>query len=289
MARMSFDDDNSDTVSAPKKDTDPPAPPSGERSATPAPFAPALREPAQNAIDTEWFRGRISDRRTSARQLAFQMKIDPAAMSLMLRGKRKMTVLEAAELAELLGADLEEVMRRAGAAVMGGLRTPEQIRDLSRSRAAANQRVARPMAPRGPDSDAVMAHIAAEPGARLADGTTVEVRGWVDGHGVVHFEPAKGPGVVERPPGVPAGSVALRLQTEDLWDGWLAFYRPADSVTIDAVGQMCVVELESGETRLRFVSRDYEPGKWAIGGALWEREEGVVLRSASPVLWLKQR
>jgi len=65
-------------------------------------------------IDTKWFQERIRDKRTSQRQLAFKMGLDPAAMSLLLNGKRGMNVHEAATLAVLLGQPLHEVLTRAG-------------------------------------------------------------------------------------------------------------------------------------------------------------------------------
>lgn len=225
-------------------------------------------------IDTAWFKNAIRARETSQRQVAFKMGLDPAGMSLLLRGHRKMSVAEAAELAELLGKPLEEVIARAGgsAHLVGNLRTPSQIAAVG----GAN------VPPRpSPDSGTVLGHVLAA--------TNIEVVGWIDGRGTVHKERAAGPGHVERPPGVPAGSVALRLQSQDMWDGWIVFFRPGRGVGAEAVGQMCVIEREDGATQLRFVSRGYEQGKWNVGGGLWDREDDVALRSASPVLWMKQR
>ena len=44
------------------------------------------------------------------------MGLDPAAVSLMLRGKRKMSAAEAAEIARLLNVSVEEVLLHAGSA-----------------------------------------------------------------------------------------------------------------------------------------------------------------------------
>lgn len=228
-------------------------------------------------IDTAWFKGAISDAKTSQRQLAIKMKLDPAAMSLMLNGFRKMSVAEASEIAELLGKPLEDVIRRAGGSghLAGQLRTPSEIAAMGGARLAASPRP-------GPDSDAVMRHMDAAAGA-------VDVVGWVDSAGVVHRERPIGPSSVDRPPGVPQGSVALRMLSQDMWDGWLVFYKPGAGVGADAVGQMCVVERADGVVLLRFVSHGYEAGKWTLGGGLWPREDGVELVSAAPVLWMKQR
>ena len=65
-------------------------------------------------IDTRWFQDRLSDVRLSQRKLARQMSLDPAAVSLMIRGKRKMSAAEAAEIARFLGVSVTEVLVRAG-------------------------------------------------------------------------------------------------------------------------------------------------------------------------------
>lgn len=75
-------------------------------------------------IDTGWFQGRLADKRLSQRQLAKRMGLDPAAVSLMLRGKRKMSAAEAADIAVLLGVSADEVLLHAGSVpVMPSLRS----------------------------------------------------------------------------------------------------------------------------------------------------------------------
>jgi hypothetical protein len=65
-------------------------------------------------MNTQWFRGRMADRKISQRGLAKMLELDPAAVSLMLRGKRRMTPHEAHQLSVILGTPLNEVMRHAG-------------------------------------------------------------------------------------------------------------------------------------------------------------------------------
>lgn len=65
-------------------------------------------------IQTRWFQDRLADKGLSQRALARMMRMDAGAMSLMLRGKRKMSVEEAQEVARLLGVGVEEVVTRAG-------------------------------------------------------------------------------------------------------------------------------------------------------------------------------
>jgi transcriptional regulator with XRE-family HTH domain len=72
---------------------------------------------SNRSVNEKWFRDRITDRGTSARQVAHQMGLDPAAMSLMLRGKRGMSPQEAADLSQILGVSYEDVLKHAGIAL----------------------------------------------------------------------------------------------------------------------------------------------------------------------------
>lgn len=65
-------------------------------------------------VNTRWFRDRLADQRMSQRALARAMGLDPAAVSLTLRGKREMKIAEAAAIARLLGVPADEVMEHAG-------------------------------------------------------------------------------------------------------------------------------------------------------------------------------
>lgn len=66
------------------------------------------------AIDTQWFLDRLAERKLSQRGLAKLMGVDPSAISLMFRNKRRMTIEEAAQIAVLLNASTGEVLRAAG-------------------------------------------------------------------------------------------------------------------------------------------------------------------------------
>lgn len=73
-------------------------------------------------MDTQWFKGRLADKQLSQRRLAKLMNLDPAAISLMLRAKRRMTPHEAHQISQILGAPLNEVMRAAGIEVTEDVR-----------------------------------------------------------------------------------------------------------------------------------------------------------------------
>ncbi|MFO0204006.1 MAG: helix-turn-helix domain-containing protein [Alphaproteobacteria bacterium] len=65
-------------------------------------------------MNTLWFRERLQDKHLSQRKLAKMLDIDPAAVSLMFRGRRKMTPHDAHQISVILGVPLNEVMRNAG-------------------------------------------------------------------------------------------------------------------------------------------------------------------------------
>lgn len=67
-----------------------------------------------SSVNTEWFRQRLAERKMSQRGLARALELDPAAVSLMLRGKREMKMDEAAAIADILGASAGEVMIHTG-------------------------------------------------------------------------------------------------------------------------------------------------------------------------------
>lgn len=193
-------------------------------------------------VNTAWFRAKLEDKRLSQRQLARMVGMDASAMSLMLRGKRGMSVEEAGSVARVLGVATEEVIRQAGV-------------NVTVHKSESNVRVA----------------------------------GWIDGHGQVHEGKALGPAVVAAPPNISGEDcAALRIQSGDHLDGWVVYYRPGRVVSLEVLGQMCIVELPDGRKLMRSVQRGYEPGFYTIFGWLNEARENVRLVSAAPVLWMKQ-
>lgn len=80
--------------------------------------AKTIREDADAAraaaINTRWFKERMADRHLTQRKVAKSLELDPAAISLLLRGQRRLQMDEAAEMAQLLGVPLNEVLVAAG-------------------------------------------------------------------------------------------------------------------------------------------------------------------------------
>jgi transcriptional regulator with XRE-family HTH domain len=73
-------------------------------------------------MNTDFFSQLLSARKLSQRGLAKLMDLDPGAVSLMLRGKRKMTNAEAHQLSTILGVGITEVLRQAGIEVRDDVR-----------------------------------------------------------------------------------------------------------------------------------------------------------------------
>lgn len=73
-------------------------------------------------VDREWFRDRLANIKMSQRKLAAHLDLDPAAVSLMLRGDRKITSSEAQRIADLFTVPVTEILRRAGIDVRDDVR-----------------------------------------------------------------------------------------------------------------------------------------------------------------------
>lgn len=73
-------------------------------------------------INQEWFKERLRQLKISQRQLAKKMGLDPASMSYMLSGKRRMSMEEAKTIAGHLLVPVTEVMRQAGIEVQDDVR-----------------------------------------------------------------------------------------------------------------------------------------------------------------------
>ena len=68
----------------------------------------------ERRMNTLFFKNRLRDRDISQRKLAQLLKLDPAAITLMFRGERRMQPSEAKVIAELLGLPITQVLREAG-------------------------------------------------------------------------------------------------------------------------------------------------------------------------------
>lgn len=77
-------------------------------------MAEAKGERANMRVKTEWFLTMLRQKQISQRKLAKEMGLDPAAVSLMLHGKRKIQLVEAGRMATIIGVQLNDVLMAAG-------------------------------------------------------------------------------------------------------------------------------------------------------------------------------
>lgn len=114
---------------------------------------------AKAPINTAWFKGQLADKQINQRAIASSLSLDPASVSLMLRGKRRLQLDEAAALANLLGVPLDDVLFHAGIDPEAGAKssTPivgvvDQDGEITMKRPEGPRRVP---APQGLPGDAV--------------------------------------------------------------------------------------------------------------------------------------
>lgn len=224
-------------------------------------------------VDKKWFVDRLKDVGLSQRQAAFKIGIDPAAMSLVLSGGRKMKLEEVRDFSRILKVDADEVMIRAGVLPRKKVVKPA-LRVVGASGTAS-----------GPSGDG-----GSPEGARNSpqEAFGAKVVGWIDGEGLVHQEGLLGPALVSRPSDVAMGCVALRFQSGAM-DGWLAYYDPAGMEPGEGVGLLCVVRKGDGERVLRSIKRGYGKNDFILVKMDGVTTENAEIIEVHPVLWMRQR
>lgn len=202
----------------------------------------------KHPINTLWFQHRLRDLDRSQRALAHHLKLDPSAVSYMLKGHRRMQLHEAVAIADYIKVPLTDVLNHAGlpqklAAVTAGGGVPV-IGSIT------------------PDGRAVEAYpddgempVAPQPGGALSN-TLVAWR----------FDTA--------------------LSGLAVCDGWLAYTVPASGVCPNVAGRLCVVLDVENVSSLAFVMRSLDSQYKLMNFATHELTTAG-LQSAAPVLWLK--
>ncbi len=129
--------------------------------------------------------------------------------------------------------------------------------------------------------------------AAISGNTILEINGWVDGSLIVSFDKKglKGPSIAPNPmPGDTALTV-VRCQTAsspfETMDGSLLYFQNHGIFDPEAFGRLCIVDVQNS-LLVRVIKRGYGPGKHNL--TLPNRvltEEDVLVKNASPVLWMK--
>lgn len=207
-------------------------------------------------INTQWFIERLADAQMSQRGLAKAIQMDAAAVSLMLRGKRRMQINEAAEIARTLHLQLSDVLLHAGlhAGEAAGLVAPTK-------KAATGGR-----------SSMV-------PLAYVIDGTA-------------ELRPIEPESRVELCSDLPPDAVAAQARTAmsplQSMDRWLiAFRRRSTHDPIsESIDRYCVVQLDDGRMTFGYLRPGYTSGRYIIHGTGRDGVE-VAVAWAEPVLIIK--
>lgn len=199
-------------------------------------------------IDDQFFREALRTADKSQREMARFMGLDPAAITLMLQGRRAMQLSEAQQIAEFLGIAVEEVLRHAGLQLSGESGS-------------------------GGAKPAVVPLI----GMIGADG---EIR--LDGKpaGKTVDAPAKLPAEAA------ALRASEDVFPPVVMRGALVYFKPSNVVEPSAIGRLAVVRLGNRSTRLRHVAPGFDFNRFTLTDRQGV-QENVALLAAAPVLWIK--
>lgn len=205
--------------------------------------------PAQKpAFNARWFKDRCRALGITQRVIAEKMKLNPATVTAMFSGDRKIQMNEAVELARLLRTDLDEVLAAAGISSATGVARRGAITIIGWVGADGRVREGGVMGPR----------TAPAPSGE-AGGAQVRV---------LRYQTT----------GTPLGAL----------DGALIYYPETSGVPVDALGRMCVVGVDGGGMMVGTMGRGYVSGTFNLtdmSGRLIA--ESISVNWAGPVIWLK--
>jgi transcriptional regulator with XRE-family HTH domain len=203
-------------------------------------------------IDDQFFRDALRAADKSQREMARYMGLDPAAITLMLQGRRALQLIEAQQIAEFLGIAIEDVLRHAGL-------------QLSRDTASGNA------------------------GGKA---TGIPLLGTIGAGGEIKLDSksTESGKAVDGPVKLPADAAALRA-TEDVFApvvmrGALLYFKPTTVVEPSAIGRLAVVRLGNRSLKLRHVAPGFDFDRFTLSDQAGS-QENVALMTATPVLWIK--
>ncbi|MER9003291.1 helix-turn-helix domain-containing protein [Mesorhizobium sp. M0862] len=199
--------------------------------------------------DVDWFRRKLEEHRLSQSGLGRMLKIDKASMSLILGGKRKLKLSDAADMARILGVTVSEIMEHIGVRVDG----------IKPSEAANSQ-----LLPFAGWIDET-AQVQPEPSKRkrMVDiGINVE-------------------------PGSTAWQWRTPQTKMDILDGWIVVSGARREPDDRMIGRGCVVGTKSGEILLRTIRRGYTPGSHTLLGLGIPESAEAEVEWYAPILLMK--
>lgn len=200
--------------------------------------------------DVDWFRRKLEEHRLSQSGLGRMLDIDKSTMSLMLAGKRKLSLAKAADMARLLGVTVSEVMEHMGVRTDGiksGVATSAQmlpfegwIDDSARVQQDGN----------GKRKRMIDIGVNVEPGSTALQWRTPQTK-------------------------------------MDILDGWIVVSGARREPDDRMIGRGCVVGTKSGEILLRTIRRGYTPGSHTLLGLGIPESTEAEVEWYAPILLMK--
>ena len=200
-------------------------------------------------IDDQFFRDALKAADKSQREMARFMGLDPAAITLMLQGRRAMQLSEAQQIAEFLDVAIEQVLRHAGLHLSGDAAV-----------AATSKSTAVPlMGTIGAGGDI---KLDTKPSGKQVDAPT------------------------KLPPETVALRASEDVFAPALMRGALFYFKPSTVVEPSAIGRLAVVRLGNRSLKLRHVAPGFDFDRFTLTDQQGA-QENVGLLAATPVLWIK--
>lgn len=200
-------------------------------------------------VNTRWFQDHCRSRGLTQRFVAKALGVDPATLSMIFKGSRKLRLEEAVVIAELFSVGLDEVLVAAGIS-MGSVKPTAKGLEVGgwvdgEGRLHRGPVKGGRIAPPLPQGEAISGRV-----------------------GVARYQTI--------------GTLIEAL------DGALVYYPVTDRLAVDALGRFCVVGLERGEMVVGTLKRGHVAGTFSVldlGGRVIA--EDVAVEWAAAVIWLK--
>lgn len=199
-------------------------------------------------VNYRWFSERLREKRLTQRALAKLLEMDPSSLSLLLHGKRRMRVEQAAEIARFIGVPVADVMRHGGADV----------------RENASASVVRTV-----------------PVVGWVDGDSKVTLDWSQRDQFFEVN-------ADVPPSAVAIQWRTAQTAAGLYDGWMMVtLPPSEPDPTMMLGKLGMCGLKDGEgTLVRFVRKGYRPGRYNLLSMSAPPMNDVELAWFSPVLMI---
>lgn len=207
-------------------------------------------------INEKWFRERLAERDQSARALARYMDVDPSAISLILRGERRLQLEHVEAMAQFLDEPIEAVLDAAGLPVPALSELGRKVHICGRICRSGRVRLSLDPA------------ILADVGLTWNDLTPPNFQSESI---VVPLKPAPGSIAIEGEEGAP-------------WAKWLFIVtQPGKQIAPEAYGRLALIRHDDEKPAFGTLEQGRLRGQWQVRLLSGEVEEIGTLQGAEPV------